>query len=55
LTALLSPALQEKQPIRHYDSIMSCRYLQQTYDAFRDPEGSCRLLFGTEAVSTVWP
>jgi hypothetical protein len=40
-------------PVRHYDSMMSKRYLQKTYDDFRDMDGSCRVLFGTEAVSTV--
>ncbi|KAJ7572263.1 P-loop containing nucleoside triphosphate hydrolase protein [Mycena floridula] len=53
LESLLPPHLLtgDRPPLRHYDSIMSPEYLQETFDDFKDPEGSCRIVFSTESAS----
>jgi hypothetical protein len=54
LKSLLPPELLTgDSPFRHYDSLMSERYLERTFKDFQDVNGTCRVFFGTEAASTV--
>ncbi|KAJ7574751.1 hypothetical protein C8J56DRAFT_1064439 [Mycena floridula] len=41
----------QPEPLRHYDRRMSTKYLQETFNDFKDPNGSCHLFFATESAS----
>ncbi|KAK7016068.1 II DNA helicase [Favolaschia claudopus] len=38
--------------VRHYHGGMSKQYLQEVFDDFRDPSGTCKILHATEGAST---
>ena len=41
--------------VKHYHSDMSPEYLQQTFEDFSSPNGTCRILHATAGASTVSP
>jgi superfamily II DNA helicase RecQ len=49
---LLPPELQNKGLIRHYHGAMSKTYLKEVFDDFSKDDGICRILHGTEGLST---
>jgi superfamily II DNA helicase RecQ len=53
LNARLPKELRDLGIVRHYHGGMSKLYLQETYDDFCDPNGTCRILCATSAASTV--
>ena len=51
--ARLPPNLQNLGIIKYYHSDMSPEYLQQTFEDFSSPNGTCRILHATAGASTV--
>lgn len=51
--ARLPPNLQNLGIVKYYPSDMSPEYLQQTFEDFSSPNGTCRILHATARASTV--
>jgi superfamily II DNA helicase RecQ len=51
--ALLLPEFRNKGLIRHYHGGMSKAYLKEVFDDFSKDDSVCRILHGTEGLSTV--
>lgn len=51
--ARLPPNIRNRGVVKHYHSDMSVEYLQQTFEDFSSPDGTCRILHATAGASTV--
>jgi len=49
----LSESPECKGLVKHYHSVMSKKFLTDTFDDFRRPDGKCRILHATEGAATV--
>ncbi|KAG9310628.1 hypothetical protein JVU11DRAFT_9196 [Chiua virens] len=52
VNAKLPNDLQNRGIVKHYHSDMSLEYLQQTFEDFSSPDGTCRILHATAGAST---
>jgi superfamily II DNA helicase RecQ len=54
LNNLFPGAMQNRQIAKHYHSVMSSAYLEQTFQDFASADGTTRILHATSGASTVW-